>query len=82
VQGNSLKDDYGIAFAAALKQATFAENLDLNSAGLTDSNAIRIVNKMDRTKIKALDLGNHPNLTGRFFKTLNAVVMDGKCELQ
>ena len=58
------------------------DSIVLNGTGLVDESAIQIINQMDRTTVKSLDVSYNPALTNKFYDALCKLMLDRSCNLE
>ena len=82
MKGVLVDDVHADALANGIGRARFVDKLILRNCGLTDREAIKLINSMDKINIRHLDVSENPLLTHRFYDALCAIIEDGSCQLE
>lgn len=55
------------------------EQIDLNETNISTANAIKIIQRLDRQKVKALNFSHNPLLGEKFYDSLCHMLMQNDC---
>ena len=76
-----VRDAYMEAFTKGINISEVIEEINFRNIGLTTNRAIKLLESLNRKKIKSLDLSYNPQITKEFYVMLSEYIDDPWSEL-